>query len=414
MSSFSLVALILGCIGLVAGKILFKEEFNDKDWEDRWVNSEHKGKEFGDWKWTAGKFFGDEAINKGIQTSQDAKFYATSAKFDKFTNKDKPLVVQFSVKHEQNIDCGGGYVKVFASDVDQKDLHGETPYLLMFGPDICGPGTKKVHVIVNYKGTNYLIKKNIRCKDDEYTHVYTLILNPDNSYVVKIDNKEEEKGTLEEDWEILPAKKIKDPEAKKPEDHDERETIADPDDTKPDEWEKPQHIPDAEAKKPEDWDDEMDGAWEAPQIENPEYKGEWKAKDIPNPAYKGKWIHPEIDNPEYAAEPNLYLFKDIGAIGVDVWQVKSGSIFDNVLISDDIDEAAKHAEETWGATKDGEKKAKESADETDRKKAEEESKKDSDSKKDDDDEGEAGEDAHDDHEHDHDHDDHSHDEHDEL
>lgn len=151
----------------------------------------------------------------------------------------------------------------------------------------------------------------------------------------------------------------------------------------------------------------MDGAWEPPQIENPEYKGEWKAKDIPNPDYKGKWIHPEIDNPAYTPEPNLYLFKDIGAIGIDVWQVKSGSIFDNILITDDVDEAAKHAEQTWGATKDAEKKAKETADEADRKKAEEESKKDADSKKDDDeDAGDAPE--HDDH--DHEHDDHEHDE----
>lgn len=407
MQSLSLCALLIGTIGLVAAKVHFKEEFNDASWEDRWVNSEHKDKEFGQWKLTPGKFYGDAAINQGIQTSQDAKFYATSAKFDKFTNKDKPLVIQFSVKHEQNIDCGGGYVKVFPSTVDQKDLHGESPYLLMFGPDICGPGTKKVHVIINYKGTNYLIKKNIRCKDDEFTHVYTLILNQDNSYVVKIDNKEEEKGTLEEDWEILPAKKIRDPEAKKPEDHDERETISDPEDTKPEEWDRPQHIPDAEAKKPEDWDDEMDGAWEAPQIENPEFKGEWKAKDIPNADYKGKWVHPEIDNPAYAAESNLYLFKDIGAIGVDIWQVKSGSIFDNVLVCDDPEEAAKFAEDTWGATKDGEKKAKESVDEADRKKADEESKKDTDSSKKDDDEDNE-EDDRAEHEHDHDH------EHDEL
>ena len=48
----------------------------------------------------------------GIQTSQDAKFYAASASFDKFSNADKTLVVQFTVKHEQKIDCGGGYVKV--------------------------------------------------------------------------------------------------------------------------------------------------------------------------------------------------------------------------------------------------------------------------------------------------------------
>ena len=32
------------------------------------------------------------------------------------------------------------------------------------GPDICGPGTKKVHVIFNYKGENKLIKKDVRCK----------------------------------------------------------------------------------------------------------------------------------------------------------------------------------------------------------------------------------------------------------
>ena len=100
----------------------------------------------------------------GIQTSQDARFYALSAKFDKFSNEGKDLVIQFQVKHEQNIDCGGGYVKVFPSTMDQKDMHGESPYNIMFGPDICGPGTKKVHVIFNYKGKNLLIKKDIRCK----------------------------------------------------------------------------------------------------------------------------------------------------------------------------------------------------------------------------------------------------------
>lgn len=74
-----------------------------------------------------------------------------STKFTPFTNKDKPLVVQFSVKHEQNIDCGGGYLKVFDCSLDQKDMHGESPYQLMFGPDICGPGTKKVRINEPYK-----------------------------------------------------------------------------------------------------------------------------------------------------------------------------------------------------------------------------------------------------------------------
>lgn len=64
---------------------------------------------------------------------QDARFYGLSTKFEPFSNKDKPLVVQFSIKHEQNIDCGGGYLKIFDCSLDQKDMHGESPYLIMFG-----------------------------------------------------------------------------------------------------------------------------------------------------------------------------------------------------------------------------------------------------------------------------------------
>lgn len=161
-------------------------------------------------------------------------------------------------------------------------MHGESPYEIMFGPDICGPGTKKVsyilcsstehenrisvdvfvfdihtqyflffvdsfmqvHVIFSYKGKNHLINKEIRCKDDVFTHFYTLIVNPDNTYEVLIDNEKVESGSLEEDWDFLPPKTIKDPEAKKPEDWDERATIPDPDDKKPEDWEKPEHIPD--------------------------------------------------------------------------------------------------------------------------------------------------------------------------
>ena len=49
----------------------------------------------------------------GIQTSEDAKFYGISAKLDDaFSNEGKTLVIQYQVKHEQNIDCGGGYLKV--------------------------------------------------------------------------------------------------------------------------------------------------------------------------------------------------------------------------------------------------------------------------------------------------------------
>jgi len=324
---------------------------------------------------SSGKFYGDAEKDKGVQTSQDARFYAMSASFDKFSNKDKKTVIQFTVKHEQNIDCGGGYVKVFPSTLDQKDMHGESPYNIMFGPDICGPGTKKVHVIFSHKGTNHLVKKDIRCKDDVMTHLYTLILDAsEHSYEVLIDNESVEKGTLADDWDMLPPKKIKDPEAKKPsqDEWDEREKIDDPEDTKPEDWDKPETIADPDATKPEDWDDEMDGEWEPPMVDNPDFKGEWKPRQIDNPAFKGKWVHPEIDNPDYdeAEAATLGVYEDFGAIGLDLWQVKSGTIFDNFLITDDPDFAKKVGDETWGVTKDAEKKMKDEQDEEERKKAE--------------------------------------------
>ncbi|XP_041033211.1 calreticulin-like [Carcharodon carcharias] len=369
-----LLLCLLVAVAAADPTVYFKEEFSDGDiWTQRWIESKHKS-DYGKFKLTPGKFYGDAEKDKGLQTSEDARFYAMSAKFEPFSNEGKTLVVQFTVKHEQTIDCGGGYVKIFPSTLDQSDMHGDSNYNIMFGPDICGPGTKKVHVIFNYKGKNHLISKDIRCKDDEFTHLYTLIVRPDNTYEVKIDNQKVESGSLEEDWDFLPPKKIKDPEAKKPEDWDERAKIDDPEDKKPDDWEKPEHIPDPDAKKPEDWDDEMDGEWEPPMIQNSEYKGEWKPRQIDNPDYKGKWIHPEIDNPEYTADSSLYSYKDIGVIGLDLWQVKSGTIFDNFLITDDEKFAEKFGTETWGATKDPEKKMKEQQDEEERKKREEEEK----------------------------------------
>ncbi|XP_018583880.2 calreticulin-like [Scleropages formosus] len=368
-----ITAFLVACT--VDAAVYLKEEFVDGDaWKSRWVESKHKS-DYGDWKLSAGKFYGDAEKDKGLQTSQDARFYALSTRFNPFSNEGKALVIQFTVKHEQKIDCGGGYVKVFPTDLDQADMHGESQYYIMFGPDICGYSTKKVHVIFNYKGKNHLTKKDIKCKDDELTHVYTLILRPDQTYEVKIDNEKVESGSLEEDWDFLPPKRIKDPEAKKPEDWDDRAKIDDVTDTKPEDWDKPENVPDPDAKKPEDWDEEMDGEWEPPMIPNPEYKGEWKPRKIDNPNYKGVWVHPEIDNPEYSPDPSIYKFDNIGVLGLDLWQVKSGTIFDNFIITDDEKAAEDFGNETWGATKDPEKKMKEQIEEEERKQREEKNKK---------------------------------------
>ncbi|XP_078264090.1 calreticulin-like [Rhinoraja longicauda] len=343
--------------------IYLKEEFTDGDaWQSRWIESKHLS-DYGKFILNAGKFYADSEKDKGIQTSEDAKYYARSIKFEQFNNEGQTMVTQFTVKHEQNINCGGGYIKLFPTDLNQEDMNGDSPYYIMFGPDICGAATKKVHVIFNYKGKNHLIKKDIRCKDDEYTHLYTLILNSDNTYEVKIDNKKVESGSLEDDWDMLPAKMIKDQNVQKPDEWDDREKIDDPDDVKPEDWVKPEKIPDPDATKPKDWDTEMDGEWERPLIPNIEYKGEWKPRKIKNPNFNGIWVHPKIGNPEYTPDVNLYKYDNIGVLGLDLWQVESGTIFDNFLIANDAKYAEEYANQTWGITKDGERKMKEKLEE---------------------------------------------------
>jgi len=191
------------------------------------------------------------------------------------------------------------------------------------------------------------------------------------------------RATGEEDWAFLKPKEIDDPEDKKPGDWVDDAQMDDPEDSKPADWgNEPETIPDPEAEQPEDWDEEDDGAWEAPQIPNPKFQGEWKAKRIPNPAYKGVWSPKRIPNPDYVEDKELHVSaSDIAAVGIDVWQVKSGTIFDNIIISDSLEEVNAFVADTWGKTKDAEKQAFDKAAEA-KKAAEAEEKKEEDAKED--------------------------------
>merc|ERR1712137_1148682 len=94
--------------------------------------------------------------------------------------------------------------------------------------------------------------------------------------------------------------------------------------------------------------------WEAPMISNPDYKGEWHPKMIDNPDYKGIWEAPDIPNPEFEDDPLLYKYDDLKYVGFELWQVKAGTIFDNIFVSDSVEEAEKFRDETWGALKEAE------------------------------------------------------------
>lgn len=359
----SIVALMLiGLVAAASAEVFFREEFENG--MTNWVTSDWKDAEgaTGKFEISAGEFFKDADQDKGLRTSEDYRFFTASAKFPEFTNKDKTLVVQYSVKHEQNLDCGGAYIKLYPAGTEQAHLNGDSKYNIMFGPDICGHSNRRVHLIFEHEGKNHLIKKTIAPETDVFTHLYTMVLKADNTYQVLIDGVEKAAGSLADDWDILAPKEILDPEAKKPADWVDEKEIVDPEDTKPEDWDdQPAEIVDPEATKPEDWDDELDGDWEAPTIANPAYKGPWTARRIPNPEYKGAWEHPKIANPDYKDDPTLYSYDSFGVVGVEVWQVKSGTIFDNFLITDDLAEAEKY-NDIIAARRDAEKAAKEAED----------------------------------------------------
>merc|ERR1712048_438357 len=153
----------------------------------------------------------------------------------------------------------------------------------------------------------------------------------DNTYEVRIDNEKKQSGNLKDDWAY--DEMMDDPEDVKPEGYDDI----------------PETIVDADATKPDDWDDDEDGEWEAPLIPNPEYKGEWSPNQIKNPDYKGPWEHPMIDNPEWEDAGDVYLRGPMTTVGFEIWQVKAGTIFDNIMVTDDVAEAEAFFTETFDA-----------------------------------------------------------------
>jgi len=349
-------------LAAVAAKVYFEENF-DTDFADRWVVNPSKN---GKWTWGSGEWAANEKEAKGLITSEGMKFYAISTKLaEAFSNKDKDLVVQFTAKYEKNeySFCGGGYIKLLPANTDLEKFDGSSEYYIMFGPDRCGYEVSRIHAIFNHDGTNLLKKDDIKLEyadKNEFTHLYTLIVRPDNTYEVQFDGVSKAQGSLLEDW-AFPPKTIDDPTDIKPADWVDEAKIVDPNAVKPADWDnQPAQIPDPDASKPEDWNEEDDGEWEAPLIDNPNFKGEWKAPLIDNPAFKGVWKAKQIPNPKY--DPEVYDYPSIGAVGFELWIVNQGTVFDNILITDDIAYAKQAAEKHWKAITEGEKEAKEAFD----------------------------------------------------
>lgn len=77
---------------------------------------------------------------------------------------------------------------------------------------------------------------------------------------------------------------------------------------------------------------------------------------------------------EVRAETDQLSHEDLEYVGIELWQVKAGTIFDNIIITDDITEAEALLESTFEANKADEKQMFDDAEEAKRKKEEEERK----------------------------------------
>jgi len=386
-------------------KAPFLEQFTD-DWDTRWkiskatkTNDDTTEEELayvGTWSVEEPILYKGMEGDNGLVIKDKAALHAISSVFSKpIDNTDKTLVVQYEVKLQDELTCGGAYLKLLR---DTPELHTEefsntTPYVIMFGPDRCGQ-TNKVHFIFQHKNlkTGKYEEKHLRspplARMVRTTSLYTLIVNPDQTYEIRIDGKSVSNGSLFENFDpsVNPPAEIEDksdvktsdwvdnrmiadPEAKKPEDWDETEPpyIDDQDAVMPEGWleDEPKEIPDPDATKPEDWDDDEDGdwtpvsvpnpkcaavgcgPWKRPRKMNPNFKGKWNAPMIENPDYKGEWKPRMIPNPDYYEDKTPANLEPIGGIGFEIWTMNKDILFDNIIITHSIADAEAFQKETF-------------------------------------------------------------------
>lgn len=373
--------------------VLFGENFQSG--LARWTHAQGSSGRFQTGQGAKPTFPGDQALI----IPQKARMYILSAPIEGLEEPSKgDLVIQYELKLEEGMTCGGAYVKLPTDGFPGGEKFDSTvKYSVMFGPDKCG-ATSKVHVIFQSKlGEHHLTTPpDLANTFDKKTHLYTLVVKEDGTVTVSIDGEVKRTAKLSADFEppFQPAKEIDDEKDSKPADWVDVKQISDPDAVHPpkEEWDDdaPKEIPDMDqempegwkedeplqvrdpkAVKPEEWDEEEDGNWDAPMIPNPnceetgcgtwirptktnpDYKGKWKAPMIDNPAYIGEWGPRKVPNPDYFELEKEFLLP-IRAVGFELWTMDQGVLFDNLWVGKNVEAASAYATLTWEKKKEAE------------------------------------------------------------
>ena len=132
-------------------KAPFIEQFT-QNWSQRWFPSaatkeQSGGEKFAyDGRWVVEEptVFPGLAGDSGLVAKSKAAQHAISAQFDAAIDpaaagaKGQPLVVQYEVKLQNGLSCGGAYLKLLTESpegIQAKEFSDKTPYTIMFGPD---------------------------------------------------------------------------------------------------------------------------------------------------------------------------------------------------------------------------------------------------------------------------------------
>ena len=76
-------------------------------------------------------------LDNGLLLSKKDKYYGLTLPFQTpLTMGDSPsIVIQYEIKFEEVLACGGAYVKLLRDITDFGDVNKDTPYSILFGPD---------------------------------------------------------------------------------------------------------------------------------------------------------------------------------------------------------------------------------------------------------------------------------------
>ncbi|QHS71385.1 calnexin [Saccharomyces paradoxus] len=382
----------------------------NQEWTTSKATNEEGTKIYGaQWRLSQGRLQGsawDKAV--AVRTSNAAAMIGHLLKTPINVSETDTLVVQYEIKLDNSLTCGGAFIKLVSGFMNVGALENYVPdgkgVELVFGPDYCAPETNsvqfainKVHKITHKPKLRYLQETPLsKLTDTSQSHLYTLIIDESTqSFQILIDGKTvmarehiEDKKNVSFEPPITPPLMIPDVSVAKPHDWDDRIRIADPEVVKPSDWdeEEPLMIPDPKDTEPLEWDSsiseyildpdaEKPSWWQEPEhgewiplmiknplctakhgcgqwiprlIKNPKYKGSWEPTEVINPNYMGEWHSPETENPLYYEERQpLRIENEISGVILEFWSGSPNMLISNIYVGKNVTEAQIIGNKTW-------------------------------------------------------------------